>query len=246
MTSHEEQVVNIANYCSIDGAALSFSREQASHFAKQIAGDFNPIHNVDYKRFCVPGDLLFAVMLSQFGVAPEIKVSFDGMVNDSTVLTLPTDVGRTCTLSDAKDRHFLTIDYSAQPTLNPEFVSRLIEQYVKFSGQTFPDILVELMRNENAMINPNRPLVIYKEMMLQLDQLDGENVSVVFDEATLTRDEKKGEAKLRFSLSCDGEKIGEGQKVMLLGGLREFDESAMESIIAEYIEARNSYQTSAS
>ena len=81
MTNKKNQVVDISEYCSIDGSALSFSREQASHFAKQIAGDFNPIHNVDYKRFCVPGDLLFAVMLSQFGVSPETKVSFDGMVN---------------------------------------------------------------------------------------------------------------------------------------------------------------------
>lgn len=190
MTSHEEHAVNIAHYCNIEGAELTFSREKASDFAKQIAGDFNPIHNIDYKRFCVPGDLLFAVMLSQFGVAPETRVSFEGMVNDATVLTLPTDVGTTCTLSDAKERHFLTIDYSAKPTLNPAFVSRLIEKYVKFSGQTFPDILVELMRKENAMINPKRPLVIYKEMILRLNQLDGDNVAVVFDEATLTRDGK--------------------------------------------------------
>ncbi len=26
---------------------------------KKVAGDFNPIHDEDNKRFCVPGDLLF-------------------------------------------------------------------------------------------------------------------------------------------------------------------------------------------
>lgn len=233
--------MKIADYCSISDRQLSFSREQASNFAKHVAGDFNPIHNEDYKRFCVPGDLLFSVMLAQFGVAKKTSVSFDGMVNDSTIVTLPETVETSCTLSDVKERNFLTMQYSEPPTLNPEFIANLTEQYVKFSGQTFPDILVGLMRKENAMINPARPLVIYKEMVIELTELDGGNVQLEFDEATLNRNDKKGEARLKFKLSSEGRVIGNGEKVMLLGGLRDFDEDAMNAVIAEYNLARNAY-----
>ena len=37
------------------------SAEQGSDFAKNISNDFNPIHDPLNKRFCVPGDLLFAL-----------------------------------------------------------------------------------------------------------------------------------------------------------------------------------------
>ncbi len=49
-------------YYSDKNGEFSFTREQASNFAKRIAGDFNPIHDEDNKRFCVPGDLLFSVL----------------------------------------------------------------------------------------------------------------------------------------------------------------------------------------
>jgi len=232
---------NLAEYYSLSGRELSFNRDQASRFAKRVAGDFNPIHDVDYKRFCVPGDLLFAVILAQFGVAPHTRVSFDGMVNDSTVVTLPDSVDDTCTLLDEKGRHYLSAEYSTSPTLNPKFVARLTEQYVKFSGQTFPDILVGLMRQENAMINPKRPLVIYKEMVLELDELDGDDVALTFESASLSRSDKKGEAQLEFTLTAGGRPIGSGRKVMLLGGLRDFDQQAMDDVINEYEASRRRY-----
>ena len=52
-------------YFSTEDNQFQFTREQASHFAKKVAADFNPIHDEDNKRFCVPGDLLFAVLLQK-------------------------------------------------------------------------------------------------------------------------------------------------------------------------------------
>ena len=52
----------LAPYFSEQNQAISVSAQQASDFAKKIAQDFNPIHNVGAKRFCVPGDLLFALV----------------------------------------------------------------------------------------------------------------------------------------------------------------------------------------
>ena len=54
--------MNLEKYYTLDGSRLSFTRQQASDFAKSVAGDFNPIHDIDSKRFCVPGDLLLDVL----------------------------------------------------------------------------------------------------------------------------------------------------------------------------------------
>ena len=58
--------MNIEKYYNLDGPKLSFTRRQGSDFAKTVAGDFNPLHDVDAKRFCIPGDLLFAVIIRHY------------------------------------------------------------------------------------------------------------------------------------------------------------------------------------
>ena len=54
---------------SVQDGHVVISALQASQFAKEIAGDFNPIHDPDARRFCVPGDLLFAIVLARFGLS---------------------------------------------------------------------------------------------------------------------------------------------------------------------------------
>ena len=68
------------DYYTQSGESFLFSKQQGSDFAKQIAGDFNPLHNVGNSRFCVPGDLLFSVLLSKFGISQEMHFDFQGMV----------------------------------------------------------------------------------------------------------------------------------------------------------------------
>ena len=41
----------LENYCRITDDKMTFTRQQASDFAKQIADDFNPLHDTDAKRF---------------------------------------------------------------------------------------------------------------------------------------------------------------------------------------------------
>jgi len=36
-----------------------FTREQGSHFAKDIAGDFNPLHDADARNFAFPAICYF-------------------------------------------------------------------------------------------------------------------------------------------------------------------------------------------
>ena len=78
-------------YCTLEESGFSFTRVQASSFAKQVADDFNPIHDTDAKRFCVPGDLLFSVALAQLGLSQEIRVRFDGMVTEGIPISFKAD-----------------------------------------------------------------------------------------------------------------------------------------------------------
>ena len=76
-------------YIDYDGdERITISAEQGSHFAKDVAGDFNPIHNTDAKRFCVPGDLLFAITLLRYGLRSKMDFRFLEM--------LPADSGIIC------------------------------------------------------------------------------------------------------------------------------------------------------
>ena len=56
-------------YYSEVGTKVQFTRQQGSGFAKEIADDFNPLHDPDAKLFCVPGDLLFAIALAKYGLS---------------------------------------------------------------------------------------------------------------------------------------------------------------------------------
>ena len=68
-------------YCS--------SAQQGSDFAKKVAGDFNPIHNADSRRFCVPGDLLFALALGQYGLHQSMSFQFLDLVGHDTPVDYP-------------------------------------------------------------------------------------------------------------------------------------------------------------
>lgn len=234
--------LDIAKYVKQDGQKMSFSQLQANHFAKGVAGDFNPIHDIGAKRFCVPGDLLFAALLNRYGVFTQLHVDLMALLNADVSVQLPEHLNASQDILDESDKHLLTISVSGDSTSEPSFVTSLIEQYVKFSGKTFPDILVELMRDKQVMINPARPLVIYKDMSLQLERLAGDSLSLELDNATLDVDGKKGKACLRFIIKDGSSVIGRGEKNMLLSGLREFNEQAMSDIVAQYTQWKQAYQ----
>lgn len=232
---------DISRYVTEGDAGMHFSQIQANHFAKGVAGDFNPIHDIGAKRFCVPGDLLFAALLNRYGVYDSLTVDLMSLVSADVVVELPKTLSAQNEFCDAQGRHILSLNVSGNSTSDAAFVSSLVQQYVQFSGKTFPDILVELMRENNVMINPARPLVIYKDMSLQLDALTGDNLTLELDKATLDADGKKGKACLRFVIKNGGDIIGGGEKNMLLSGLREFDEAAMGDVVAQYTAWKSSY-----
>ncbi len=232
--------MNIEHFFATSGSAVTFSRSQASLFAKSVAGDFNPIHDIDTRRFCVPGDLLFAVVLHLRGVSQSMEFEFLNMVDDGDLLeTVPRPEG--LALTGSADKKYLDVSISGECSADPEFAKALTSAYVQFSGKTFPYLLVDLMRAHEVMINPARPLVIYKSMSIQLEQLNVGNVKLEHSESSLVKEGKKAEVILYFDIYRGEEKIGKGNKKMLLGGLRQYDQAVIDVLVEDYQETKNRY-----
>ena len=237
--------MNIDRYCTLDGARLSFTREQASEFAKSVAGDFNTIHDIDSKRFCVPGDLLFTVIIHHYGLRQVMSFSFSGMVGDDVTLILPEVESREISIYDENDKKYLDVSTNGALSRDPQLIDSLTRAYVEFSGHTFPHVLVPLMKANNVMINPERPLVIYDHMRISLDTLDIDSVELSLADNIFRLYGKRGDVALNYDLRCNGEIVGKGQKKMVLSGLREYDPARIDNLVASYTARKQSYLAAA-
>jgi hypothetical protein len=222
---------------------IAFTREHGSDFAKKIAGDFNPLHDVDGKRFCVPGDLLFAIVLSKYGVSQHMEFIFSGMVTDGIELTLP-EPGSEMAIRDAQGKEYLKIKSSGENSKEEALIQNLTRNYVEFSGHSFPHILQPLMAEQNVMINPARPMVIYESMTIDLDTLAVEAPQLEIDTNRLEVEGKRGVVKFAFTLVEKGSVIGRGCKRLLLSGLREYDAVAMDEAVADFTARKAAFQSS--
>ncbi len=233
--------MNIEDYYQIDGTKLSFRRDQASDFAKSVASDFNQLHDIDATRFCVPGDLLFAVIIHHYGLRQTMGFSFSGMVSDDDVLILPEVEAREISIYDENNKKYLDVSTNGEHSSNPALIESLTLNCVEFSGHTFPHVLVPLMKENNTMINTERPLVIYDHMRISLDTLDMDSVSLEPTDSIFRIYGKRGDVALNYKLSCNGETIGKGQKKMVLGGLREYQQEKIDRLVELVEQSRQAF-----
>jgi hypothetical protein len=226
----------LENYYHIENNNIQVSRQQASNFAKKIANDFNPLHDIDSKRFCVPGDLLFGLVLDQYGLSQNMRFVFSGMVGDGVELHFPENDADLMSISDSSEKDYLHIERSGETTRDKALINRLVEVYVAFSGHAFPYVLVPLMEAHSVMINPARPLIIYENMEIHLNRLDITDPELRLSGTCFNIDGKRGDVQLKFTLHDNGELIGKGTKNMVLGGLRPYDAKRMNKIVDDYLE----------
>ena len=224
-----------------DESGISFTREQASRFAKEIAGDFNPLHDVNAKRFCVPGDLLFSMLLARKGLRQKMMFRFSGMVIDGVPLEIKAVNADECLFVDDKEKEYLRVVCDGEATRDESLIRDLIYHYVEFSGKTFPHILIPLLEKQQVMINPARPMVIYESMEIALERLDLEEIQLEFDDAQLEVNGKRGTVHLLFRLTSNGKTVGKGDKKMLLSGLRPYDEDVVSALVEEFNKIKGDY-----
>lgn len=233
--------MSLTSYYSVNQAGIHFTRRQASDFAKQIADDFNPLHDADAKLFCVPGDLLFALVLSRFGLSQQMEFHFSGMVGDDVALQFAQPAPAAITLLDQSGKEYLQVARSGDTTNEAGLIEGMTRAYVAFSGHNFPDILVPLMSRHGVMINPERPLVIYQRMEISLARLDIPAPQLLLTESMLEVNGKRGSVCLAFDLQVSGERVGQGRKFMALRGLRPFDQQAADRMVAAYMGYKKAY-----
>lgn len=226
--------MQLAKYYAENHNKVSFTREQASAFAKQVAGDFNPIHDIDAKRFCVPGDLLFALVLNKYGLSQHMHFSFSGMVTEGVLLNFPELSQGTLHITDQNNKEYMSIECNGEVSTDQALITELTRRYVEFSGQTFPHILIPLMEEKHVMINPERPLIIYESMVIDMNRLDISAPTLELSNARLTVDGKRGDVCLEFCLKNADEVVGKGMKNMVLSGLRDYDQSIIEGMVNNY------------
>lgn len=233
--------MQLDEFYSTDGERFFFSREQASRFAKHIAGDFNPIHDPDSKRFCVPGDLVFALVLARYGLCRHMAFRFTSMVDDQARLSLVETAPGQLSVQDQNGKECLGVTCEGEKIGTAEQIAELTRRYVEFSGQTFPHILVPLMQARQVMINPQRPMVIYHSMIIDLDTPEFRDPELKMTETRLDVEGKRGHARLCFELHDGDRLIGRGEKNMILSGLRPYDQAGIDHLIGEHTRHKAAY-----
>ena len=231
----------IQNFYTHRNNQVHVTPDQASQFAKQVANDFNPIHDPDAKRFCVPGDLLFSLVLSRYGLSQKMCFTFAGMVGKDVPLNFPDSDDARLVIADDNGKEYLYVDRKGEVSHNLEMIERFVKSYVAFSGQTFPHLLVPLMAKHNVMINPARPLVMYESMSVDLNTIDITEPSLELSETNLNVNGKRGDASVTFFVKCGDEIVGKGVKKLVLSGLREFDQEQIDQVVESYSENKNRF-----
>lgn len=224
-----------------DNGRVVISADQASRFAKDVAGDFNPIHDIDAKRFCVPGDLLFALALNKYGLSQKVSVSFSGMVGKDKPLLFPEPEDGVVEIQDDAGKVYTRFEQGGETTHDAALIETLIRKYVAFSGQNFPFILVPLLEKHQIMFNPKRPLVIYESMSFELDRLDIAEPDLKLVESTLEVNGKRGDTHFKFDIFDGQDVIGHGDKKLIVSGLQPFDGEVMNQVVTDFNALKDAY-----
>ncbi|SJN56708.1 hypothetical protein VR7878_01917 [Vibrio ruber DSM 16370] len=229
-------------YFSSNNHQFQFTRQQASHFAKKVAGDFNPIHDEDNRRFCVPGDLLFAVLLKKEGISQNMKFKFSGMVGEETPLHIENTQGQESAVVDENGKEYLHMSRDGEVSHNDAFIEHFVTSYARFSGMNFPHLLVPLMKDKNVMINCDRPLIMYESMEATFTHLDLTHPTVELSHTTFDVDGKRGLVTLHFNFINHDQIVGQGTKRLVVSGLRPYDDNAIDNLVARFHELKNAFQ----
>ena len=221
------------------------SAAQGSHFAKHYANDFNPLHDADNRRFVVPGDLLFGLILNQFGLYRSMAFNFSAAVAADSPLSVAqttADGEQHIELIDSREKLAMSATTSGECSRESTMINQLVAAYVSFSGQNFPAILMPLLQQQQVMINPERPLVMYEGMNFELDHFDFSAPQLEMQEATISVEGRRGQVIFNFAIVEQGDIVGRGKKYIALGGLRPYESAPMDAIVADYLERRRAYQ----
>jgi hypothetical protein len=234
----------LSNYFSEADGRILISPEQASGFAKEVAGDFNPIHDADARRFCVPGDLLFALVLHKFGLSQQMTFRFHNMVGRHTPLRFTDDSTKGIAVTDDAGKCYLEAHRSGDVTQDQGAIAEFTRRYVFFSGLNFPHYLKPLMEANGVMFHPERPLVIYDSMGVSFQSLDVASSNLELSGSSMKVEGKRAEALLEFAITANGREVGTGSKKLIISGLRPYDPDVMNATVQVFYGLKAAFEKS--
>ncbi len=222
--------------------SIKITAEQGSLFAKEIANDFNPLHDVGAKRYVVPGDLLSSIVLEKYGISEKMQFNFRGMLGgDGIALNFPETDADQFEVIGSNNKTILGIERSGERITDKLVVEALIRNYAAFSGYNFPYILVPLMAKHKVMINIARPLVLYESMTLEFEHMNFTDPKVEMVDPDLRVDGKRGDAHFNFQIKSGDEVVGKGFKKIVISGVREYEEQPMQEFVDNYLARKEIY-----
>ena len=220
-------------YHSLHNGKIVIDARQGSRFAKEIAGDFNPIHNPDTRHFCVPGDLVFALLITHFGLSRRMTFDFRSLLGASVPLSFREEEGVT-QVRDDRGKVYIEMARNGESIWDRGIIEDLARNYVAASGKNFPNTLIPLMQEQGVMLNPDRPMIMYQSMNLSMDSLDAPEADLELENATLVVEGKRGYVTLDYRLLSQGKTAGQVCKKLLVSGLREYDEREVKTLVEEF------------
>ena len=182
----------------------------------------------------MPGDLLFALVLSRYGLSQTMSFRFLSMVGDGVPLCFREDDSGLIRVCDEHGKGYLEVSRSGETTHDEAVIEAFTRCYVAFSGKNFPHYLKPLMEEQGVMFNPRRPLVIYDSMGFSLERLNGRLPGLELLDSSLSVAGKRGDALLEFRITAGGETVGSGSKKLVVSGLCDYDAAAMDEVVAEF------------
>ncbi|WP_404364234.1 DUF3581 family protein [Marinobacter sp.] len=219
---------------TIQNGLIRISPAQASQFAREIAGDYNPIHNPDDRRFCVPGDLLFALVLGQYGLSQEMTFRFRNLLGGNVDLEFREEEDGTIRVFDTGGKLYLEVSRGGEHTSDVTVIENFSRCYVAASGKNFPHTFKPLLERKGVMFNPDRPMVIYESMSLSLERVDIPSPSLDMHNADMEVAGKRGNALLEYRVTSGGQPVGFVAKKIVVSGLREYDPEVMDQVVAQF------------
>ena len=225
-------------YHSLRNGKILIDARQGSRFAKEIAGDFNPIHNPDARRFCVPGDLVFALLITRFGLARQMTFDFRSLLGASVPLSFDEEKKGVVQIRDDRGKVYIEMARNGESTRDQGIIEDLARNYVAASGKNFPNTLIPLMRQKGVMINPDRPMIMYQSMTLSMYTLNAPGADLELENATLVVEGKRGHVTLDYRLLSQGKSAGQVCKKLIVSGLREYDEREVQELVEEFYQLK--------
>jgi len=232
----------LAPFFTTKNDLISVSAQQASDFAKLQCFDFNPIHDPENKRFCVPGDLLFSLALNVYGVSESMSFTFTNMVGADVGLVFPDTDADTIIITNEQGKSVLEIERKGKINTDKQFAESLINNYGQFSGQNFPTLLMPLMKEHGVMFNPSRPLVMYNSMSFEFNCIDfNDEMQIKLANSSLDVEPKRANSFLHFDL-FDGDTLaGKGIKRLVIAGLKPYDHDVITEFVKGYEARRDAF-----